>query len=276
MALVAPENPMGYFEFGKTMLGYSDHDFSHVAMANAAWTRQETDMVFLAYRFFMHIGTACWIADAGSVEGFWQRLEAEYDTLPRKIDRHQTRGVSGWRTINQVRAISDDPSKVLDFWYPDGATYTDVYPKIMAVHDWGKSNAWHNFDMAERTLPQRHLRAVTLREAELYMYDYPWEVLATYVDENYQTSSAVAARMLAEFDRAGVVTPPFGDRPISMQELETVLCRYRKYRKGGYVFGKDKKTVIKNLLWRPSRLANLALEASQHIGYPTSSTSERS
>lgn len=256
---------MTYLQFGDRMMRLSDHDFSHVVMANAPWTQEETERVFLAYRWFMHVGTACWLASVADIEQFWQRLESEYDTLPRKIDRHQTRGARGWQTINYARQISSEPSEILDVWYPTGSSFAYCYHELIKVPDWGPSNVWHGYDMAERVLRWRNLPGVTLKESEDYMYDYPWEVLREYTDEEYPKSVDVARRMLDEF--AYLPAPPFGDRSINMQELETILCRFRKYRKNRYEFGKDKATVIKNLKWRSSRLADSALSACIDIGY---------
>jgi len=43
--------------------------------------------------------------------------------------------------------------------------------------------------------------------------------------------------------------PPWFDRPLNIQEAETILCKYKSHTHGHYPVGKDVAAVKKALEW---------------------------
>jgi hypothetical protein len=53
--------------------------------------------------------------------------------------------------------------------------------------------------------------------------------------------------MESYYNKENLLAPPFQDRPINIQEVETVLCKYKAHCYGFYPYGNDTVHVAKAL-----------------------------
>ncbi len=225
------------YEFGQQLLETNDLDPIYVILHRAAFDRDHLHKWLLSYFCFYHCGTASWIVDQPD---YWDAMEtaAGSKEWPRSAERRHFRGNNA---VNSVAWLRDEG---LDNLF-DGLYYCKpTAAAVMAqVKTWTGFGPWIAFKVADM-LERLGLMPLTF-EVDEAMYDGSptqgaqllWETEGSPDTEGQSVTAWAVGRILDELWPAKA--PPRYERPINVQEAETICCKSHSATKGHYHVGKD-------------------------------------
>lgn len=260
-------------EFGTKLLQTQDLDPVYVALHRVQLPSAQLRRLCLAYWCFYHLGAAAKLSEASGSK-FWDLMrEAAVNAgtpkpWPRGAERRHFRGQ---QAVDAVAALVDRykaPEGFVDYvLHPaDGArpTFGGVTARVQEHRGFGPWIAFKIADMGERIFgapvdfsncefgvykdPRQGAALARVERGEASHHDAnkPW----LYPISDYEVREEFA-HWTKHFRKAKA--PPQLDRPVGVQEIETIFCKYKSYRKGSYPPGKDTKELHHALQgWGPT------------------------
>lgn len=238
-------------DFGRALLTARDLDPVYELLYQSTLSGPALKKWLLAYWLFYHVGVASWIVEQ---DDFYESALYAFDNkFPRGAERRHFRGDGPRKAIDGLKAMYPKPEVVADDVY--APTYPACHQKVKQLPMFGDWIAFKVADMLERCLglPIEFSTAIIF-------YEQPSAAAAfVYADEGYGKDWAlrrdgviagklehkielVTKRLLDVFQNEKA--PPSFDRAIGVQEIETILCKYKSHRNGTYPVGKDRKEVF--------------------------------
>lgn len=270
MAKVTPSTgQLGIIEFGKLLLETEDLDPVYVVLWKAQLPRRQLARWLFAYWYFYHVGVASFLSEA---KDFYYTFEQVIPgtKYPRGTERRHFRGGLAQNTFESLRGLRLTPECIVGWLAGRPAsrdaldaklgalkhkpkntvqtgvqTAESVMQRAQALPGCGPWIAFKIADMLERLdlcelrfsigdvfrmfkSPMKAAREVHTRYCneqtgfvpEMWAYDYLYSSLA----QKYQS-------------------PPRYDRPLNIQEIETILCKWHSHLHGKYEVGKDTKEI---------------------------------
>lgn len=221
--------------FGERLLATRDLDPVYCAIVGAGVELQQLRRLLVAYLCFYHLGVACWLSEKD--EDFWEAmlLAGENRVSPQKFGLSLSRWPRGterrhFRGQQCVEALtvlsSRSPGDLLKSLTAKAASLRAVREEMLMWPMFGEWAAFKAADLLERVvgLP------VTFPVGIFDWYKEPRAGLALLPEG----SLPVLLKHFARF-RA----PPRLDRRCGLQEIETILCKYKSSMGGHYHVGKD-------------------------------------
>lgn len=255
-------------EFGHSLLTTGDLDPIYIMLHRAALPEVTLHRWCMSYWCFYHAGAASKMAEAPNDIQFWKYMWAAADNSelvpailedgsrvrwPRGSERRHFRGEQAHRGVGYLSHHYPAPSELIAHLKTFN-TFTPLYRAAQGIPQFGPWIAFKIVDMMDRVLGHR----VWTGEADLSMYSEPVKgaVLAClkwYPEESPKPKEAVAkavTRLKSEF--ACYAAPPAGDRPLSVMEIETVLCKWKSHQNGHYPINNDTTEIGYGLIgWGP-------------------------
>ncbi len=241
--------PVSYITFANHLFETEDLDPVYVGLHKLNLPTDRLNEWLISYWCFYHVGVSCFILDRK--EGsFWGQmiLWAAMKSAPRGIERRHFRGEQATLAIEYLRDRYETATDAVEDLLVDG---TDFYSIAARVQRWPLFGPWIAFkvaDMLERcaNIP------VDFRDCELGIYKEPVagaELIAD-IEQRGETLKGVIDRLLALYSQN--LAPPRYDRPVNIQEIETILCKFKSHYNGHYPLGKD-TAELANMLgdWSP-------------------------
>jgi amino acid-DNA transferase-like protein len=249
--------------FGRVLITSGDLDPIYIALARPEATGNDLDQLkrwLVAYWCFYHAGVACWLSE---FEGkrFWDELMVAAQNVepaptgerwPRGHERRHARGAQAERMVNYMRARYDKAEKMVDYIISDnGETWPKGLPFEMVsgrTQEHTLFGPWIGFkvaDMVDRVLGV----PVNFFHGAIFMFDDPtkaaiklWAIKAGMAEgawpkDKDKAIGQVVNYLIREF--CDLKAPPFMDRPIGLQEVETVLCKWKSHLSGHYPLFND-------------------------------------
>jgi hypothetical protein len=222
--------------WGRELIESRDLDPLYVALAAAPLSPARLDRFLLAYWYFYHPGVAAHAADFIGEKHYWDYLAFAVDNEPRGTERRHFRGQAARDTIDYLRLFGDASELVRSLHAP---TFAGVKKKVTALPQCGPWIAFKVADMFDRVagLP------VDFTDCALEMYRDPVKgaALGLYNDQNHPLvpGDLNFAVWFLTREYRDLLAPPLYDRPINLQEVETVLCKYKSHVNKHYPMGKD-------------------------------------
>lgn len=250
-------------EFGDALLRTEDLDPTYVAISRTNMSSVTRAQLLISYWCFYHLGAAAHLAERPAKQ-FWSwmmeaaRNDAHPDIKPgerwpRSAERRHFRGAQATQAVAALAAR-----------YPRGAeqalegfvgkfpfTFQSVSDSVQSHLGFGQWIAFKVADMSERVL----WLGTDFSDCELGIYKDPRQgaALAWYewkkgtghnaVPWAYPITDSelkmVVAHYVAYWRKKRTLAPPNRDRLVNVQEIETIFCKYKSYRKGHYHVGKD-------------------------------------
>jgi hypothetical protein len=135
-------------------------------------------------------------------------------------------------------------------------TARDLEAINKVVCEWPMCGPWAAFKLAD--LVERVARSpVTFPRDVCLLYREPRSGLELIAQRMGWSSTQALAELERHFQR--FLAPPTGDRPCGVQEIETVLCKFKASVAGSYWIGRDIHEVRKALQgWGPTAAKMLA------------------
>lgn len=230
------ETKMTAVEFGKALINSGDLDpiyfIFNADVSGVELSEVEQSQFLLAYWFFYHAGVASFLS-GGTESWFYERCERTFDQLPRGTERRHFRGTKALDAILLIQQMFPKPQQVVEYVYQP--TFQETKARVLKLPMFGDWIAFKVADMIERCLR----REIDFSDCELGFYETPAAaapLIAPQIDCD-PTVEAVAEKLNAILGEN--LAPPFFDRRVNLQEIETIMCKYKSYLKGSYFVGKD-------------------------------------
>jgi len=237
-------------EFGDELLHTQDLDPVYVALNSSGLAEDQLARACLAYWCFYHLGVAAYFSELPR-KHYWDAMMCAAvnetsprlkpgERWPRAAERRHFRGQQAIAAITELRAKYPQPEKAVDDWC-DRSTYAGVEQATRRNRGFGQWIAWKVADMAERVLHYD----VDFSNADLGIYKDPRQgaALARFGAWEHPISdtelSETVNALCKQFRAKKRKAPPRLDRLVNVQEIETILCKYKSYFKGHYYVGKD-------------------------------------
>lgn len=269
--------------FGDALLSTGDLDPVYLAIQNAKLEPAVLHRLCLAYWCFYSLGTAAYIAHHGKKPSqFWelmmmaavneQRAPAIPTGLadkpwPRGAERRHFRAANAIKPMEYLSSAYKDASAAIVGMTGAASSFTSfgwIASHVEAHPGFGPWMSFKIADMAERVLG----RNVNFDGCALDMYKDPTQGAAVgYLDMMElsvdvpawqfplgpnQLKETVAHYVKVFNKRHKVGSVPGLKRPLNIQEIETIFCKYKSHLKGHYPMGKDTREVAHGLEgWGP-------------------------
>lgn len=217
--------------FGKDLLDANDLDPVYVLLANANLQPDRLRRFLLSYWCFYHVGVASELSKSDR----WADLGKEVHT--RASERRHFRGPKSIEALDWLKLHEEEWFKTLCAC----KTFDEVTAVAQCPPLFGPWVAFKIADMIERL----ELAEIDFADCELSLYKEPSRGAALVLFEDpdaYVSKSGIQHLVSAVVDRftnLGYLAPPSADRVINIQEVETMLCKFKSHRNGHYPVGKD-------------------------------------
>lgn len=274
--------------FGGHLIGTLDLDPIYPTIVGARLTEPVLARLLVAYWCLYHLGAAAVIAERGSTpERFWKLLgdaARNKESLPerrwpRSSERRHWRGEQAVRSVQSLYDATPGhrPESLLTRW-GEGRTFTEVNRRVQLVRGFGPWISFKVADMLERVVGYE----IDFQDCQLGFYAEPakgaWLIKEGAVPTPMPPAALTTQTIQEVCDSLrialGSTTPPkyFRHAPpwnkgraINIQELETVLCKFKSFHKGHYWVGKDILEVKHALTWGTAQRCDLAEELARHV-----------
>jgi hypothetical protein len=244
--------------FGEHLLRTGDLDPVYIALHKMQLEKFRLGRWLLSYWCFYHVGQACYMAGLPSREDFWGAMEAcARNALPsptgmrwqRGHERRHFRGLQGTSAVDELRrAFWEAPEAVVEAIKQGGHTYPEVAGAAMKLRSFGPWISFKVADMLDRCTDHH----VSFTAEQVFdMFESPREAAlilwrrrvglpegARPKDEK-KALMGVYDYLHGYFRDRGYAAPPKGDRQPNVQEIETILCKWKSHLNGHYPLNND-------------------------------------
>lgn len=238
-------------DFGRALIETRDLDPVYEAVAYAGLSGAERARLCVAYWLFYHLGFS---ASASEQEGadFWRFLRNALAGAPRGAERRHFRGEKAAEALAILSLKYPRPESLVEELFEPYSDeplvpFSVVRNRALRLPQFGPWIVWKLADMGERCLGI----PVDFSGADLGIYRDPRQGAALLMHGDWTVPisddglAAVVKRMSAAL--AGLLAPPLDNRRPNVQEVETVLCKFKSHVKGHYPLGKDSREVAEGL-----------------------------
>lgn len=254
---------LGIIEFGDLLLQSGDLDPVYIMLWEARLPKPQLAKWLIAYWCLYHVGVASVLSEK---EDFWGALRKAVPgtRYPRGTERRHFRGDLARASVECLAAYETSPYDLIASLVPEGGgTLDDV---LEALDDWKGFGPWIGFKIGDM------LERLDLAEVEFHLchvfnlYKTPEKGAALMAkDKNLPLEKAVrwaVDRLMVHFDRYSA--PPSHNRTVNLQEIETILCKWKSHMGGHYLVGKDTREIREALItYGRCRTAQKLLKAGE-------------
>lgn len=258
-------------DFGRQLITSGDLDPVYIALRRVDWAPAQVQRWLVAYWCFYHCGLASYASSHVGVV-FWNALHtAAINTTaspaggrwPRGQERRHARGGQGMRMVHDLATQYSTPEDFVKYVSTRSSPMTtgttqpepfmNLADRVMEHTLFGPWMAFKVADMVERVLGM----PVDFEHAHVFMFKDPvkaalmvWRQkcqIDTIAEPKNQAAVIleVVKYLIEEFK--DLKAPPDQDRPIGLQEVETVLCCWKSHMNGHYPLFNDIDEIFEGL-----------------------------
>lgn len=237
-------SPLPIEIFGRKLIRSLDLDPVYVGLVRANLPPKQLRKWLVAYWCFYSCGVASWLSEHKGYE-FWDQMmiaavNKKPTTIntrwPRAAERRHFRGAAAVDAVASLRNKYEGfPSAMVEYIIgtkPPPLVFTDVLQRAKEHKCFGPWIGFKIADMIDRCLGIK----VDFKDSDVFMFDSPSKAAALVYEERKPPGGTVMW-LIKEF--SDLKAPPFFDRRINIQEIETVLCKWHSHAHGKYEVGKD-------------------------------------
>lgn len=256
---------MDIVPFGRQLIETEDLDPVYCALVRSEFDKAILARWLVAYWCVYHCGSASWIAEQPN---FWDALilSAKNATpsplgkaWPRGTERRHWRGLQAADSVYDLVARGLSPDIMLERL--EKAAENGVGRVMEEAQTYRGFGSWIAFKIADM-MDRVWGTPVQFDNAIMLMFKDPVKGIDMVEGRkvNYKDRVGVVERLVGEF--SDYKAPPRYDRPINVQEVETILCKWKSHQNGHYPIGKDIREIRHGLEgWtNHSELARIFLE----------------
>lgn len=229
---------LGCVIFGEKLIQTQDLDPVYVLVSSCPELKNKEKLRrwLLAYWSFYHMGTASWITDGE--DNYWDRFmdaASTKDHLRCPERRH-------YRGQNALKSVAYLHERGIDSLFSEieiDASCSDV---MKQTKKWVGFGPWIGFKIADM-LERLQLARIAFNVDDVYLFDSPLEGakrLRESVSATVNDSEVGPWAVEYLINKLGhLKAPPLFERNVSVQEVETVLCKWKSYTNNKYHIGED-------------------------------------
>lgn len=231
-------------DWGRRLIETEDHDplYSALVKWNVSGARRRRFL--LAYWCCYSVGASWWLSNH-SGSRFWDALYTAAENVqpsplgdrwPRAHERRHWRGQKCVDSVEVLRSCFKHPEEAVLSLEELASVNSSADAITGAVTGWPQFGPWIAFkvaDMLERVLGTPIEFSSTIMD----LYKDPKEG-ARMAGEVWDMEPAEAVDHLLR-SLGDMTAPGATPRPVGIQEVETVLCKWKSARRGHYELGKD-------------------------------------
>lgn len=248
-------------QFGRHLITSGDLDPVYIALHKLDWEPAQVNRWLIAYWCFYHCGFASYASEYIGDE-FWDTMQkaAINETeappggrWPRGTERRHARGAQGVKMVHDLRARYGENTDGMVSYLCFPSTEIGVLNlPFQLVANRAKEHTlfgpWIAFkiaDMLDRVLDVK----VDFDQAHIFMFKDPVKAAEMLFRQKSGIDSKSAKihvdKIIPEIvsylenEFSDLKAPPLGDRPIGLQEVETVLCKWKSHQNGHYPLNND-------------------------------------
>lgn len=245
---LGPAEVLGVVEFGRRLIESGDLDPVYIALAGCALPRPQLSRWLLAYWSFYHPGVASALSERQGASFWAGMVEADVGRWPRGRERRHFRGANSAKAIAWMASTFLRPESAIEFLTaapyrpgrPRSLPFAELSARIQAWPAFGPWIAFKAGDMIERL----GVADVRFDGADVALYDEPAAGARLAAPELGVEPRLAAVCMELAAALSPLLAPPRYDRPVGLQEVETVLCKWKAHRAGRYPVGLDTRELL--------------------------------
>jgi hypothetical protein len=239
---------MGVYEFGRQLLESEDLDPVYVILWKANLKPKQLHRWLLAYWCFYHVGVASVLSEYKT--DFYQEMKGMIPgtTHPRGTERRHFRGQQAIKVVNEFIKRDVAPAKIIRSL---GITKKEISAKevmkrVKTLRGFGD---WISFKVADM-LERLNICPVQFEPDDIFgIFDSPRKGAEIMVEKHGPAKGNIYTwahdSLLKKFRT--YTAPPQHERRINIQEVETILCKWKSHLSGHYKVGKDTKEIKEGL-----------------------------
>lgn len=247
--------------FGTHLLSSNDLDPIYVALVAMDLPDDQLSRWLVAYWCFYHAGVASYLSEKEG-EDFWAEfrkacLNEEESPVgarwERGSERRHFRGANAMKTFDDLSGRYPKPEAMVDYivYGSEGKiertplSYRDITKRSKEHSGFGPWIAFKIADMVDRVIGYD----VDFSTNDVFMFKDPkqaalllWRNHHGYGEHVKPKEAVVVSAVvehLTELFASDYKAPPFYDRPVGLQEIETVLCKWKSHMNGHYPLNND-------------------------------------
>lgn len=270
------ETKQDVFEFGRQLISTEDLDpvYSLLWEGRNHFKGGKLADWLVAYWCFYHCGTAAWIIAHGpsSGDGYWAALEEAANSAkhPRGTERRHFRGQNGIKAVRGLRSHGLTCDELIE-GLRGGVEEPTLETVTGRVTEWGGFGPWIAFKVADM-IERLGIFPVSFSPMDVFkMFDAPRkgaELMAEKYGPHRGSTPYLWAYNQIIRQLGTLKAPPRFERRINIQEVETVLCKWKSHMNGHYPPGNDIEEIHKGLLrYQDCTYASVMLASGQRLGW---------
>lgn len=245
-------------EFGTHLLESGDLDPVYIALRNAELPENQLHRWLIGYWCFYHCGVASYLSEFEGDE-FWEKMmvtavndqpTAFGTRWPRGHERRHFRGEQGIKAVAELQQrYSNLPeamvATIIGAARGSNGDYKAVANAVKTHRGYGDWISFKVCDMMDRVLGEK----VDFSEAAVFMFKDPreaafrlWRLKAGLPDTARPKDETEVIHQVVNYLKMffkDFSAPPSHDRSIGLQEVETVLCKWKSHCNGHYPLNND-------------------------------------
>lgn len=241
-------------EFGRQLITSLDLDPIYPTLVDMKMPKDKLYRWLLGYWCFYNAGFASYISEYEGSDYWKQMLIAAENAeptpfgsrWPRGSERRHFRGNAAISAVESYKEKYNQPEEMVDYIVGQGDnTYQEVAARTTEHRLFGPWISFKVADMIDRVLNKR----VNFDSASVFMFTDPVKGAKMVYDSKHndldvpeQEKIDWSVAYLRE-EYKDLMAPPFYDRKIELQEIETCLCKWKSHMNGRYPIGNDIKEI---------------------------------
>ena len=250
-------------EFGRKLIETGDLDPLYIALYKSELPDDQRARWLLGYWCLYNAGLASWLSEQEG-DAFWDALFLAADNTtpspiggrwPRGAERRHWRGAQAKASALNLQNAWSRPERLVEWLaygdanqpepVPDTVQFKDVSERVQTLRGFGP---WISFKVGDM-LDRLDIVNVCFEQAEVFMFDDPRKAalmltrqrLGLPENAKLKDETAAIAQVVAYLKEQfkELYAAPMLDRPIDLQEVETVLCKWKSHCNGHYPVGND-------------------------------------
>lgn len=228
------------FEFGTQLLETKDLDPVYICLWESSLEERLLKKWLLAYWCFYDMGTASVICSKSNYWGM-MRMAASTKHYKRGSERRHFRGENSKTSVAYLESVG------VERLFEPLLRCNSCEGVMKEVTRWRGFGPWIGFKVADM-LEALGLVRVHFDTESVFLFDSPQkgaEALQQRLRHGArelpkeELGSWAVKTVLGKLSKKFPLAPPRYDRPLGVQEAETVLCKWKSYLNGHYKVGTD-------------------------------------
>lgn len=251
------------YEFGRHLLETGDLDPVYIALNKTEWKdKGQLNRWLLAYWCFYHCGVASYLSEFEH-EFFWEAImiaarneqpAPDGGRWPRGSERRHFRGDAAVKAVRTMAMQYHDPEYLVnDIIKPRDLVllpeqkylFAQIAERAQRLPLFGPWISFKVCDMVDRL----ELAPVDFDKASVFMFDDPRKAALMLWRQHHGFGPDIRPKNeqliidqvvdhLTEHFKE-FTAPPLHDRPVGLQEIETILCKWKSHMNGHYPLYND-------------------------------------